>query len=41
MDHMFGGYIAMHFCDLEMQSLIFMALKSSSTYIVVDGCHHR
>ena len=30
----------MHSCDLEMQSLVFLPCTSSSTYIVVDGCHH-
>jgi len=39
MDHMIGRYIAIHLCDLEVQSLIFMPLTSSSSYIVADGCH--
>ena len=38
MDHMIGRYIAIHPCDLEVQSLIFMPLTS---YIVADGCHQH
>jgi len=41
MDHMIGRYIAIHPCDLEVQSLISMSLTSSSTYIVADGCHQH
>ena len=41
MDHMIGGYIAMHSCDLEVQLLIFMPCTLSSTYILVDGCHRH
>ena len=40
MDLMIGGYIAIHSCDLKVQSLIFMHCTSSSTCTVVDGCHH-
>jgi len=29
MDHMIGGYIAMHSCDLEVQSLIFRLWSAS------------
>ena len=48
MDHMISRYIAIHPCDLEVQSflyylllLIFMPLTSSSTYIVADSCHRH
>ena len=35
---MIGRYIAIHPCDLEEQSLIFMPLTLSSTYVkVVTG----